>query len=130
MTYALLWGAASAAISMLLGYPLIAWLREKNLGKSISAEGPETHQTKAGTPTFGGLLIMGVALAVWLIAAVPKDRDVLLPILIAAALVPVGVFDDMGTLINREKREAHDRTNMILKLLAFAAVSVAAASLV
>jgi phospho-N-acetylmuramoyl-pentapeptide-transferase len=127
MTYALLWGAASAVISMLLGYPLIAWLRAKKLGKSISAEGPETHLAKAGTPTFGGLLIMGVALAVTLIAAVPKDRDVLLPILIAAALVPVGVFDDMGTIVDREKREAHDRTNMILKLVAFAAVSVVAA---
>jgi phospho-N-acetylmuramoyl-pentapeptide-transferase len=127
MTYALLWGAAAAAIAMLLGYPLIAWLREKKLGKSISLEGPETHLTKAGTPTFGGVLIMGVALTVSLIAAVPKDRDVLLPILIAAVLVPVGVFDDMGTLIDREKREAHDRTSMILKLLAFGAVSVVAA---
>jgi phospho-N-acetylmuramoyl-pentapeptide-transferase len=127
MTYALLWGVAATAISMLLGYPLIAWLRERKLGKSISSEGPETHMSKAGTPTFGGVLIMGVGLAVALIAAVPKDRDVLLPILIAAVLVPVGVFDDMGTLIDREKREAHDRTNMILKLLAFAAVSVVAA---
>ena len=127
MTYALLSGAASAVLSMLLGYPLIAWLRERKLGKSISTDGPETHFSKAGTPTFGGVLIMGVALAVSLIAALPKDRDVLLPILIAAVLVPVGVYDDMGTLLDREKREAHDRTNMILKLLAFAAVSAVAA---
>jgi phospho-N-acetylmuramoyl-pentapeptide-transferase len=127
MTYALLWGAAAAGISMLLGYPLIAFLRERKLGKSISPDGPETHLSKAGTPTFGGLLIMGVGLAVALIAAVPKDRDVLLPLLIAAVLVPVGVFDDMGTLVDRGKREAHDRTGMILKLLAFAAVSVVAA---
>jgi len=127
MTYALLWGAASAVISMLLGYPLIAWLREKKLGKSISAEGPQTHLSKAGTPTFGGVLIMGVALAVWLVAALPKDRDVLLPILVAAVLVPVGVFDDMGTLVDRAQREAHDRMHMILKLVAFAVVGVVAA---
>jgi phospho-N-acetylmuramoyl-pentapeptide-transferase len=112
---------------MLLGYPLISFLRERKLGKSISAEGPETHLTKAGTPTFGGLLIMGVGLTVALIAAVPKDRDVLLPLALAAILVPVGVYDDMGTLIDREKREAHDRINMILKLLAFTAVSIVAA---
>ena len=127
MTYALLWGAAAVGVSMLLGYPLVAWLREKKLGKAISSEGPETHLTKAGTPTFGGLLIMGVGLAVALIAAVPRDRDVLLPILIAAALVPVGVFDDMGTLVDREKREAHDRSVMILKLIGFAIVGVVAA---
>jgi phospho-N-acetylmuramoyl-pentapeptide-transferase len=127
MTYALLWGAAAAGLSVLLGYPLVAWLRSRNLGKAISSEGPETHLSKQGTPTFGGLLIMGVALAVSLIAAVPKDADVLLPILIAAVLVPVGVFDDMGTIIDREQREAHDRTTMILKLMAFAAVSVVAA---
>jgi phospho-N-acetylmuramoyl-pentapeptide-transferase len=112
---------------MIAGYPMVAFLRERKLGKSISSEGPETHLTKAGTPTFGGLLIMGVGLAVGLVAAVPKDRDALLPIAIAAVLVPVGVYDDMGTLIEREKREAHGRINMILKLLAFASVSVVAA---
>ena len=127
MTYALLWGVAAGVIAAVLGYPLIAYLRARKLGKAISADGPESHLSKAGTPTYGGLLIFGVAIAVALIAAVPKDRNALLPILVAAIFVPIGLYDDLGTLIDRGKREAHDRRGMIVKLIAFALVGAGAA---
>ena len=127
MTTALFAGAVAAVVAIVAGGPLIAFLREKKLGKAISAEGPESHMVKAGTPTFGGLLIMGVGLAVALVAAVPQDADVLLPIAIAGVLTLVGWYDDMGTLIDRETRAAHDRTTMILKLIAFAVAGVVAA---
>ena len=127
MTTALFAGAVAAIVAIVAGGPLIAFLREKKLGKAISTEGPESHMVKAGTPTFGGLLIMGVGLAVALVAAVPQDADVLLPIAIAGVLTLVGWYDDMGTLIDRETRAAHDRTTMILKLIAFAVAGVVAA---
>lgn len=127
MTTALFAGCVAAILAIIAGGPLIAFLRRKKLGKAISTDGPETHLVKAGTPTFGGLLIMGVGLAVALVAAVPQDADVLLPIVIAAVLTFVGWYDDMGTLIDRETREAHDRTTMILKLVAFAVIGVVTA---
>ena len=127
MTTALLAGCVAALVAVVAGYPMIAFLREKKLGKAISADGPESHMVKAGTPTFGGLLIFAVALPVALVAAVPQDADVLLPIAIAAVLVVVGWYDDLGTLIDRESREAHDRTTMILKLIAFTVIGVVAA---
>jgi len=127
VTTALLAGVVAAIIAIAAGGPLIAFLRERKLGKAISSDGPESHMVKAGTPTFGGLLIFGVALPVALVAALPQDRDVLLPIAVAAALVVVGFYDDLGTLVDRESREAHDRTTMILKLVAFAVVGVAPA---
>ena len=65
MTYALLAGAIAAIVAALLGGPyVIAFLRARGLGKAISADGPESHLSKAGTPTMGGLLIFGVALVV------------------------------------------------------------------
>ena len=127
MTYALLWGVAAGVLAMALGYPLIAYLRARNLGKAISADGPESHLSKAGTTTFGGVLIIGVAIAVALVSALPKDHDTWLPIAVAAAFAPIGFFDDLGTLIDRGAREAHDRTTMILKLAAFAIVGAVAA---
>ncbi len=127
MTYALLWGCVAAAVSVAAGYPFVAFLRARNIGKAISEEGPESHLSKAGTPTMGGLLIIGVAIALGLIAAVPKDRDVLLPIVVAAVIAAIGWYDDLGTLIDREKREAHGRTGMILKLVGFLGVAIAAA---
>src|SRR5215467_7069996 len=45
-------------ISLALGPWLINRLREFQIGQHIREEGPKSHQTKAGTPTMGGVLIM------------------------------------------------------------------------
>jgi phospho-N-acetylmuramoyl-pentapeptide-transferase len=127
MTYALLWGALAAVVATIAGYPYVAWLRRRNLGKAISADGPQSHFSKAGTPTFGGGLIFGVALFFALVAALPRDGDAWLPIAVAAILLPIGLFDDLGTLVGRENREAHDRQTMLLKIAAFAVVGALAA---
>jgi len=129
LAYALFTGAACAVAAAILGGPLVGFLRARKLGKAISDEGPETHMVKAGTPTMGGLLIMGVALAAALVAGVPKDRDVLLPICVAAVLCAVGLFDDLGTLVDRAQREAHARTGMVLKLISYSAIGIVAALL-
>ena len=55
--------SAYAAITALLlcfwlGPPMIEWLRRVGLGQRIREEGPQAHQSKAGTPTMGGLLIV------------------------------------------------------------------------
>lgn len=129
MMYALLTGAGAAVGAAILGGPWVAWLRARKLGKAESEEGPQSHLSKAGTPTFGGVLIMGVGLAAALIAAVPKDADVLLPVSVAALFAAIGLYDDLGTLVGREQREAHDRRGMILKVLAFGGAGAVAALL-
>jgi phospho-N-acetylmuramoyl-pentapeptide-transferase len=55
------------AVGLLVGGPLIRALRNRQIRQSIRAEGPASHQTKAGTPTMGGLLIL-VAIAVSVLA--------------------------------------------------------------
>ena len=45
-------------ISLALGPGLIRRLREFQIGQHIRPEGPLSHQTKKGTPTMGGLLIV------------------------------------------------------------------------
>ena len=127
MTYALLAGCIAAVASAVAGAPLVAFLRARKLGKAISSDGPESHLSKAGTPTMGGLLIVGVAIAGGLIAAATNDRDVLLPIAVAGVMCAIGWYDDLGTLIDRERREAHDRSGMIIKLVGFTAVAAVAA---
>ena len=127
MTYALLVGCLAAVASAVLGGPYVSYLRRRKLGKAISTDGPESHLSKAGTPTLGGLLIVGVSAALSLIAALPKDRDVWLPLAVMLALCGIGFYDDLGTLVEREKREAHDRRTMILKFAGYAIVGAIAA---
>ena len=47
-------------ISLLLGPWLIRRLQEFQIGQHIREEGPKSHQAKAGTPTMGGVLIVGL----------------------------------------------------------------------
>ncbi len=46
------------AVSLLLGPGLIAACGTSQIGQEIREEGPSSHQTKRGTPTMGGLLII------------------------------------------------------------------------
>lgn len=45
------------ALGLVLGPWLIARLQQFQIGQHIRTDGPQSHMTKAGTPTMGGLLI-------------------------------------------------------------------------
>jgi phospho-N-acetylmuramoyl-pentapeptide-transferase len=45
-------------LSLALGPVVIRTLRRLSVGQTIRDEGPKSHQSKAGTPTMGGLLIL------------------------------------------------------------------------
>lgn len=55
---------ASLLLSIVLGTPLIKFLRSwQKFGQPIREDGPQSHlQTKKGTPTMGGILILGTAI--------------------------------------------------------------------
>lgn len=71
-------------ISLLMGPWLIRKLKELSVGQHIREDGPQSHQTKAGTPTMGGLLIVG---------------SILIPTLLWANLRNVYVWIAMGSLV-------------------------------
>lgn len=64
--------AITALISSLLGSRfLIGFFRNRGKGQPILGKedhGPDHHQSKAGTPTMGGLAIVGSAMFGWIIA--------------------------------------------------------------
>ena len=77
---------------------LIRWLLKNNIGQQIREDGPQVHIAKAGTPTMGGICIVGAVvvgfLSAHLIPGVPFSRSGMLVMfaLIGAALV--GFADD------------------------------------
>ena len=56
-------GTASLLMCLFLSPKFIEFLRRREFGQNIREEGPEGHQTKAGTPTMGGIIIF-IAFAV------------------------------------------------------------------
>src|SRR6266850_3791610 len=45
-------------LAFVVGPPVIRKLRERKVGQVIRAAGPASHQSKRGTPTMGGLIIL------------------------------------------------------------------------
>ncbi len=50
-------GTAALLLCLFLSPRFIAFLRQREFGQNIREEGPQAHQTKAGTPTMGGIII-------------------------------------------------------------------------
>lgn len=48
-------------VSIIWGKRFIALMKLRQFGQTIREEGPETHKKKKGTPTFGGVFILGSA---------------------------------------------------------------------
>ena len=49
----------AAIISIVWGKKFITYMRNKQFGQSIREDGPQSHLKKAGTPTLGGIFIIG-----------------------------------------------------------------------
>ena len=51
-------------VSFVLAPSMIAWLRRLKVGQHVRDDGPQTHLTKQGTPTMGGLLIIAALVGI------------------------------------------------------------------
>src|ERR1051325_6154279 len=59
VTFRAAWAAITAlAISLIFGPRMIRLLRQFQIGQQIREEGPRSHESKRGTPTMGGVLIL------------------------------------------------------------------------
>lgn len=100
IAYGLGLAAVGFVLSLVIGRPLLAWLRLKKIGKSILAEGPESHKVKTGTPTMGGIMIiLAILLVCALIIWITGRWSVLLPIGIIISCGVLGAVDDMLSLV-------------------------------
>lgn len=69
LTFRSILGALTALlIALLLGPSLISRLSNKQIGQVVRSDGPQSHLSKAGTPTMGGALILtaiGISTLLW-----------------------------------------------------------------
>jgi phospho-N-acetylmuramoyl-pentapeptide-transferase len=94
--------AASLSLALaLFGTPVaIRILRAKGIGQRIREDGPKAHVAKKGTPTMGGLVIIGAAVVAYAAAHIPHHRSApftasgLLALFIVVGLGALGFIDD------------------------------------
>ena len=96
MTDLLLAGVVSMVIALVSTPILINWLRLRGIGQQVREDGPQRHLTKAGTPTMGGVALIGAAVAGWLVSHIDAtftDRGIVAMVTICAAAA-IGLADD------------------------------------
>lgn len=82
---------------ILLGKPVVAWLRRKKIGDTGLTDSSllaASATSKASTPTMGGLLIVGAIVVVTLLLADVRNFYIQLGLIVAVWLAVLGGFDD------------------------------------
>lgn len=103
----------------LFGRPLINLLRRRQRnGQPIRADGPESHiETKAGTPTMGGVLILGALLVSTLLWARWDNGFVWMVLFVTAAFGLIGFADDYAKVTKNSHAGLSGRIRIAIGLL-------------
>jgi phospho-N-acetylmuramoyl-pentapeptide-transferase len=87
-------GLTALALSLIFGGILIDRFRAMRIGQTIREEVPQ-HQNKEGTPTMGGLLILGACLVTTLLLADLRNVYVWIALAVMAGFGALGLADDL-----------------------------------
>lgn len=107
-------------ISLFFGGKLIEALRKWNVGQQIREEGPQGHMVKRGTPTMGGVLIVGSVLISTLLWARLSSIYVWTAMIATLLFAAIGFADDYSKMAKQRSLGLTGRQ----KLLAQALVAV------
>ncbi|MBZ2183219.1 MAG: phospho-N-acetylmuramoyl-pentapeptide-transferase [Bryobacter sp.] len=109
-------------ISLLLGPWMIRKLRHLAVGQFIRDEGPQSHQTKAGTPTMGGLLIVISILVPTLLWANLRNVYVWIALSSLLGFGAIGFYDDYTKLRKMRNLGLTARRKFLLQVLVAMAI--------
>ncbi|HSN00051.1 MAG TPA: phospho-N-acetylmuramoyl-pentapeptide-transferase [Rudaea sp.] len=92
------------AVALLLGPDLIRKLAAVKAGQVIRSDGPQSHLTKAGTPTMGGALILLAVAVATLLWGDLRNRYLWIALGSMLAFGLIGFYDDYRKLVLRDSR--------------------------
>lgn len=107
----------SVFLMLLIGKPFIRILQKWQIGQVIRQSGPESHYSKKGTPTMGGLLIILVMTAVMALLGDWHNPLILMGMLTLWLFAGIGFLDDYTKLILKHSKGLASRYKYLLQSL-------------
>ncbi|WP_222565116.1 phospho-N-acetylmuramoyl-pentapeptide-transferase [Novilysobacter antarcticus] len=103
------------ALSLWWGPAAIRKLAQYKGGQPIRSDGPESHFSKAGTPTMGGGLILLTVLASVLLWGDLRNKYVWLVLAVMVAFGAIGWYDDWIKIVHRDPNGLKSRWKYLLQ---------------
>jgi len=94
----------ATVISIFWGKRFIALMKLKQFGQSIREEGPESHKKKKGTPTFGGVFILGSAFIACLVCGNFVSFPFLITLFVTISYFFLGGLDDYLKVLKKNSK--------------------------
>jgi phospho-N-acetylmuramoyl-pentapeptide-transferase len=116
----LIGGTSALLMCLFLSPKFIEFVRRREFGQNIREEGPRGHQTKAGTPTLGGIVII-VAFAIPFLILSQREWRSMAVFGATLACALLGFADDYTKIAKRRSLGLRGRTKLIVTI----AISVA-----
>ncbi|MFA6302080.1 MAG: phospho-N-acetylmuramoyl-pentapeptide-transferase [Legionella sp.] len=91
-------------VGLACGPVMIRWLRGLQIGQMVRTDGPQTHLSKAGTPTMGGLLILVAITVSCLLWCDLHQSSLWVVLLVTLANGVVGWVDDYRKLVLKNSK--------------------------
>jgi len=105
------------SLSLLLGPAVIRRLIALQIGQSIRDDGPAAHQSKRGTPTMGGVLILFALAVTTLLLADVSEIYVWIALAVTLAHGLIGFLDDWAKVRRRSSKGVPGRVRLGSELL-------------
>lgn len=104
-------------LSLVFGGRLIEALRKWNIGQQIREEGPQGHMAKRGTPTMGGVLIVGSVLISTLLWARLTNVYIWTVIIAILLFATIGFLDDYAKMAKQRSLGLTGKQKLAAQLL-------------
>lgn len=115
---AILSALTALGLSLVLGPSFIRRLERRQVGQPIRELGPESHFSKAGTPTMGGALILFALVLATLLWSDLSNRYVWVILLVTLAFGVIGWIDDYRKLVLKDSAGLPARWKYLLQSIA------------
>jgi phospho-N-acetylmuramoyl-pentapeptide-transferase len=104
-------------ISLVVGSWFINKLRELQIGQYVRKDGPQSHFSKNGTPTMGGLMIIFATLVATLLWSELDNPYIWITVMVTLGFGSIGFYDDYLKVIKKHNRGLSGRTKLVAQTL-------------
>jgi phospho-N-acetylmuramoyl-pentapeptide-transferase len=112
-------------LGLVLGPAMINFLRSMQIKQFVREEGPKSHQSKAGTPTMGGILIVIATIVPTLLWDDLTNPYVLVAIFVMLGFAAIGFLDDYSKVAKKRNLGLTGKSKFFLQVVVSVCAGIA-----